>query len=72
MKNKLLYAFLGFVLCLCMGIGSKLSVAKIQRFKTPLEKQMMIERHEKGLTLEKIHERLTKVELDIAQLKGVK
>ena len=37
LRERAKYILLGFILCLCMGIGSKLAIAKITRFKTPLE-----------------------------------
>ena len=52
MRDKLLYAFLGFVLCLCIGIGGKLAAGGLKRIKTPLQRQAMLAKHEKGLTLD--------------------
>ena len=45
-RNKLLYAFLGFVLCLCIGISLTSATAKIQRIKTEAEIKEKIKRYE--------------------------
>jgi len=69
MNKRLLWTLSG---CL-IGIGISLcltsATAKIQRFKTPSEQKQMLAKHEKGLTLEKLADRITKNENDINQLK---
>lgn len=58
--NKVKYILLGFFLCLCMGIGSKLAVAKITRFKQENKSKLTI------------NERVTRLETKVDKLEKEK
>jgi len=61
MIKRAKYILLGFVLCLCMGIGSKLAVATVRRIKSETKRT--------GLTLK---QQVAKNTADIKQLKKEK
>ena len=69
MNNKNpLYIVFGIVIGICISLTLTCSYAKMTRFKTPEQRELTIQKHEKGLTMKQFNIRLKKVEAKIKQL----
>ena len=70
MNNKNpLYITIALIVGLIIGSCITQSSASIKRMRTIPERIEYMEKREKGLTLKKINERVTKLEQDVNQLK---
>ena len=70
MNNKNpLYIVISLVVGFAIGTGLTCSFGAMKSFKTPEQRAITIQKHEKGLTLKQLDERLTKLEQDVKQLK---
>ena len=73
MNNKNpLYIVISLVVGFCIGTGLTCSYAKMTRMKTPEQRAITIQKHEKGLTMKQFNIRLKKVEAKIKQLERSK
>ena len=71
-NKKPLYILFGTVLGICISLTLTCSYAKMTRIKTIPEHIKYMEKHEKGLTLKKLSERITKLETKMDKLERSK
>lgn len=69
MNKRLIFGTFCLILGFAIGTGLTSSYAKITRFRSEAERTKMVQKHKAGLTMEKLDERLKKVEADIKKLK---
>jgi len=69
MNKRLIWTLSGVLIGVCITLTSNYATAKITRMKTPEQRAITIQKHEDGLTLKQLDERLTKLEQDVKQLK---
>lgn len=67
-RNRLFYVLLGFVLCLCMGIGGKLVAESLTRFRTETELKEKVAKRQEGMTLKQVYAQVKINTIAIKQL----